>query len=98
MITSYQLKVIEKNTKPIIWRRIDVPAGITFSTLSVILNYLLGFDGPADYEFEFFRRKLQLRERIEKVISGKSLGLQISEASKGVLSAEKLSDFKMRPR
>ena len=68
MITSYQLKVIEKNTKPIIWRRIDVPAGITFSTLSVILNYLLGFDGPADYEFEFFRRKLQLRERIENAL------------------------------
>ncbi|MBP3804086.1 MAG: hypothetical protein J6I76_09340 [Oribacterium sp.] len=34
----YQIKAIRKNIKPPVWRRILVPANITFSQLAVILK------------------------------------------------------------
>lgn len=37
------------NSKPSIWRRVVVPAGITFSQLSIILNEVLDFDGFGNY-------------------------------------------------
>lgn len=59
---SYQFKVIIKNTKPPIWKRCLVPAGITFAQLSVILQEIMELPGSDQYEFEFFQRKVHLRE------------------------------------
>lgn len=40
MSKIYSLKVIRKKTKPVIWYRIKVPEGITFSVLSLFLDIL----------------------------------------------------------
>lgn len=42
---AFQLKIAIKNSKPPIWRRVIVPAGITFSQLSLILNEVMGWSG-----------------------------------------------------
>lgn len=40
---AFQLKVMIKNSKPPIWRRVVVPSGITFSQLSMIFNEVMGW-------------------------------------------------------
>lgn len=59
---AYQLKITLKNSKPPIWRRCIIPAGITFSQLSILLNEIMGWYGAHLSQFEFFHRKLQLME------------------------------------
>ncbi|MCH1981311.1 plasmid pRiA4b ORF-3 family protein [Ruminococcus sp. OA3] len=49
---AYQLKVGIKNAKPPVWRRVVVPAGITFSQLSIILNQTMGWSGYHLFRFE----------------------------------------------
>ncbi|WP_411336562.1 plasmid pRiA4b ORF-3 family protein [Ruminococcus gauvreauii] len=49
---AYQLKVAIKNSKPPIWRRVVVPAGITFSQFSIILNQTMGWSGYHLFRFE----------------------------------------------
>ena len=51
---AYVLKVTIKNTHPPIWRRIVVPAGISFSQLNLILNTAIGWCGYhlSSYEFK----------------------------------------------
>ena len=59
---AYQLKMIVKNTKPPVWKRFLLPAGITFSQLAVILEEAAE-ETPADrYEFEFYQAGIHLRE------------------------------------
>ena len=59
---AYQLKMIVKNTKPPVWKRFLLPAGITFSQLEVILEEVAE-ETPADcYEFEFYQAGIHLRE------------------------------------
>lgn len=62
---AYQLKIMIKNSKPPIWRRCIIPAGITFSQLSIILNKVMGWSGYHLSEFEFYHLQLQLREEDE---------------------------------
>lgn len=50
---AFQLKIVIKNSKPPIWRRLIVPAGITFSQLSMILNKAMGWCGDHLFEFDF---------------------------------------------
>ncbi len=59
---AYQMKIVIKNSKPPIWRRCIIPAGITFSQLSIILNKVMGWSGYHLSEFEFYHLQLQLRE------------------------------------
>lgn len=61
---AFQLKIVINNSKPPIWRRVIVPAGITFSQLSVILNTAMGWSGYHMFEFEFYHRKLIVLEGI----------------------------------
>lgn len=51
---AYVLKVTIKNTHPPIWRRVIVPAGISFSQLNLILNTAIGWCGYhlSSYEFK----------------------------------------------
>lgn len=58
----YQMKVVQKNTKPIAWKRCLVPAGITFSQLALILEEITEAALSGDYEYEFYHAKKQIRE------------------------------------
>lgn len=60
---AYQLKIVIKNSKPPIWRRCIIPAGITFSQLSIILNKVMGWSGYHLSEFEFYHLQLLLQEQ-----------------------------------
>ena len=42
---AYQFKVTIKDTHPPIWRRVIVPAGISFNQLTLILNRVIGWCG-----------------------------------------------------
>ena len=50
----YQLKAIRKKTKPPVWRRILVPARVTFSQTALVLETLLEIPYTTSYEFEFY--------------------------------------------
>ncbi len=63
---AFQLKIAIKNAKPPIWRRVIVPAGITFSQLSMILNKVMGWSGYHLFEFEFYHLELRLIEDAEE--------------------------------
>ena len=62
---AFQLKMMIKNSHPPIWRRVVVPAGITFSQLSMILNKVMGWSGYHLFEFEFYHLQLRLMEDCE---------------------------------
>ncbi|MCR5685416.1 MAG: plasmid pRiA4b ORF-3 family protein [Lachnospiraceae bacterium] len=51
---AYQLKVTIKDSHPPIWRRLIVPAGLSFSQLTLVLVNAIGWDGYhlSDYEFK----------------------------------------------
>ncbi|GEM_PF-975918 len=59
---AYQLKIAEKNKKPPVWSRAILPAGITFSQLSILLTEIMGYQGTEIFEFEFFQKKVRLFE------------------------------------
>lgn len=63
---AFQLKIVIKNSKPPIWRRVIVPAGITFSQLSIILNEVMGWCGYHMFEFEFYHREIRLVEEADE--------------------------------
>ena len=62
----YDLKIILKKSKPILWYELEVPGGVTFSTLSVLLDIASGTkDAPSsDYIFDLPSFEVQLREGI----------------------------------
>ena len=55
---AFQLKVVIKDSRPPIWRRVIVPAGIMFSQLSMILNEAMGWSGEHLFRFEFYHLRL----------------------------------------
>ena len=61
-VRFFQVKIIRKGTKPPVWRRAYVPAGITFSQLACILETMMELPYSDRYEFEFFQRKDRLIE------------------------------------
>lgn len=67
---AFQLKIVIKNSKPPIWRRVIVPAGITFSQLSMILNKVMGWSGYHLFEFEFYHLELRIIEDADEYDMG----------------------------
>lgn len=63
---AYQLKIVIKNSKPPIWRRCIVPAGITFSQMAVILNKVMGWSGYHLSEFEFYHKEIRIVEDMDE--------------------------------
>ena len=53
-IKAYRIKIILKNSKPPVWRRCLIPAGITFSQLAMILEDIVESERCAGYEYEFY--------------------------------------------
>ena len=64
--TSYQLKIIEKKARPVIWRRALIPCGITFSVLAYLLNEIMELEQPDFFQMKFADERVYLRES-EKV-------------------------------
>ena len=62
-MNGFVLKMIEKNTKPPMWRRLYVPGGITFTQLSFILDDMFFLKHEDTFGFEFFSCKYQISER-----------------------------------
>ena len=62
----YDLKIILKKSKPVLWYELEVPGGITFSVLAVFLDIVSGTKDapPADYIFDLPSFEVQLREGI----------------------------------
>ena len=62
----YDLKIILKKSKPVLWYELEVPGGVTFSTLSVFLDIASGTKDtpPSDYIFDLPSFEVQLREGI----------------------------------
>lgn len=56
---AFQLKITIMGSEPSIWRRMIVPAGITFSQFSMILNKVMGWSGEHLFEFEFKKSRMQ---------------------------------------
>lgn len=63
---AYQIKIAIKDSHPPIWRRAIIPAGLSFSQLSVILNEIMGWCGYHLSMFEFFHLKIQIEEEPEE--------------------------------
>ena len=59
---AYQIKIILKNSKPPVWRRCLIPAGITFSQLALILEDIVESERCAGYEYEFYQAGVRVRE------------------------------------
>lgn len=59
---AYQFRIEIKNSKPPIWRRCIVPAGTTFSQLSLIFDIVMGWSGYHLSRFGFYHLGLQLEE------------------------------------
>ena len=59
---SYQLKIIEKKTRPVIWRRALIPYGITFSVLAYLLNEIMELEQPDFFQMKFADERVYLRE------------------------------------
>ena len=62
----YDLKIILKKSKPVLWYELEVPGGITFSVLSVFLDIVSGTKDapPSGFMFELPSFEVQLREGI----------------------------------
>lgn len=63
---AYQLKIQIKNSHPPIWRRCIVPAGLSFSQLSIVLNTVMGWCGYHLSSFAFYHRGIMLEEEPEE--------------------------------
>ena len=59
---AYQIKITEKNKKPAVWRRCQVPAGLTYSKLAEILLAILELDQNLSCGFEFYHKKVRIQE------------------------------------
>lgn len=69
LMKAYQVKIVIKNSKPPIWRRLIIPAGITFSRLSRILDKAMGWSDSTGFEFEFYHTKVRIVEDLEAALA-----------------------------
>ncbi len=69
----YEIKVSIKNTHPPVWRRLQIPAGITFHELSAIIQLAFDWGGYHLYSFE-----------INEPIYGGRIFIELLNEDKGV--------------
>ena len=53
----YQLKVTLRDTRPPIWRRLLVPAGLTLEVLHDVLQVAMGWDGSHLHDFRIGQKR-----------------------------------------
>lgn len=61
-MNGFQLKMIRKNAKPKVWKRLYTPGGITFTQLSFILDEMFRLESDPRFGFEFYSCKLHISE------------------------------------
>ena len=61
-MNGFLLKMIRKNSKPRLWKRLYTPGGITFTQLSFILDEMFRLESDPRFGFEFYTCKLQISE------------------------------------
>jgi hypothetical protein len=60
IIKAYQLKIELLNSHPLIWRRVIIPADITFRRLHDTIQLAMGWQDYHLYEFDFPQEKLRI--------------------------------------
>lgn len=60
---AYQIKVTIKDSKPPVWRRMLIPAGITFHQLSNMINVAMEWGGYHLYNFSFSKLGVHFQEK-----------------------------------
>ena len=63
---AYKIKITIKDSHPPIWRRLIVPAGLSFSQFTVILNEVMGWSGEHVYSYKCEKPKFFIEESFEK--------------------------------
>ena len=63
---AYQLKIQIQNSHPPIWRRVIVPAGLSFSQLGILLNEAIGWCGYHLSSFEFYYQKIRIEDEVDE--------------------------------
>lgn len=81
---AYQLKVTIKDSHPPIWRRVIVPAGLSFSQLGIVLNETMDWSGAHLFCFEFHKLGLRIEELDEDFIPE---DMDADEASEVIIDA-----------
>ena len=64
---AYQIKIELMDSEPLIWRRIIVPANITFKRLHDTIQFAMGWGNSHLYEFNFPEEKLQITSNDESL-------------------------------
>lgn len=82
---AYQFKIAIKNSKPPIWRRCIVPAGITFSELSEIFVDVMGWNGCHLSKFEFKNLRLIILDNCREFIDFNSYMYDYLESSETII-------------
>lgn len=78
---AYQIKITEKKTKPPIWWRAVIPAGITFSALSVLIDDITGEGGADSFSFSFYQTLDLFEESEDNPLEPRSWQYDAQEAS-----------------
>ena len=78
---AYQLKIIEQKTKPPVWWRAIIPAGITFSILSVIIDEISERRDDGDFTFRFYQELELFEENDSNPLKARSWQYDAQEAS-----------------
>jgi cell division protein FtsL len=61
-MAAYQVKITIKGSKPPIWRRVLMPAGLTYAELHQIIQKVYSWSSSMPYEFEFRSEKVRVSE------------------------------------
>lgn len=76
----YEIKVCIKNTHPPVWRRLQIPSGITFGELNAIIQIAFDWGGYHLYEFTAGRTCIGIPDEDSKLY-----GKEISNAKKTLI-------------
>lgn len=63
--TVYQIKVTLRESKPLIWRRIQVPGNITLHRLHMILQFVMGWANSHLYRFDIAGTEYSISDPVE---------------------------------
>ena len=79
--TSFRLKIVIKNSKPVIWRRILIPCGVTFSTAAFLINETMELPEPREYLFKQTSAKTFFQESAKNSLHSGTSGWEERDAA-----------------
>ena len=65
---AYKIKIVLKDSKPLIWRRVIVPAEITFKRLHDVIQLSMGWNDNELYDFNISEEKLRITGDEEAIL------------------------------